>query len=202
MSNQIVMHRSIGKEYKNYDEYLDHQKKKTNDPNRRKKWLGKEWKYKIDIFQNKFSEYQDNKILKDKDNCICLGARTGQEVVALQNLNMNAIGTDIVPHEPYVILGDIHNIDFEDNAFDFVYTNIFDHSIYPDKFINEIERILKPNGHCLIHLEISKGSDKYAENHINNSNDVIKLFKNCKKIIDKKIPNMLGMNWELLIQKL
>ena len=69
-------------------------------------------------------------------------------------MNIKAIGIDIVEQLPHVIKGDIHDIPFDDNTFDFVFTNIFDHSIYPEKFISEIERILKPNGYCLIQLEI------------------------------------------------
>ena len=66
--------------------------------------------------------------------CLCLGARTGQEVVALKELGVeNSIGIDIVPHEPNVIKGDIHDLDFKDETFDFVYTNIIDHSINPKK---------------------------------------------------------------------
>jgi len=65
---------------------------------------------------------------------------------------MDAIGIDIVPYEPYVILGDIHNAPFEDASVDFVFTNIFDHSIYPQKFISEMQRVLKPGGHVLMHL--------------------------------------------------
>ena len=32
------------KDYQEYDDYVDHQKEKTLDPVRRKKWLGEEWK--------------------------------------------------------------------------------------------------------------------------------------------------------------
>ena len=75
--------------------------------------------------------------------CLCFGARTGQEVVALNEIGMEAKGIDIVPQEPYVIKGDIHDAPFVDDTFDFVFTNIVDHSIYPQKFMSEIERVLK-----------------------------------------------------------
>jgi len=48
--DQIKMRRSIGNEYQVYDDYIEHQKKKTTDPIKRKKWLGKEWQMKIDVF--------------------------------------------------------------------------------------------------------------------------------------------------------
>ena len=35
--------------------------------------------------------------LLPKSKCICLGARTGQEVVALNNIGYNALGIDNCP---------------------------------------------------------------------------------------------------------
>lgn len=195
------MRREVGKDYANYNEYIEHQKVKTTDPKRRELWLNKEWDMKIKIFEDIFEYYKKNYGLKDKDKAICFGARTGQEVVALKNLNLDAIGIDIVPQEPYVIIGDIHNAPFEENTFDFVFTNIMDHSIYPDKFVSEMERVLKPGGHCLVQLQLNCKSDEYAENDIHNSESVIKLFKSSKLILDRDIPFTLSMNREFLMKK-
>jgi SAM-dependent methyltransferase len=199
--NKISMRREVGKDYANYNEYIEHQKVKTTDPKRRELWLNKEWDMKIKIFEDIFEYYKKNYGLKDKDKAICFGARTGQEVVALKNLNLDAIGIDIVPQEPYVIIGDIHNAPFEENTFDFVFTNIMDHSIYPDKFVSEMERVLKPGGHCLVQLQLNCKSDEYAENDIHNSESVIKLFKSSKLILDRDIPFTLSMNREFLMKK-
>lgn len=197
----IKMRRKIGEDYESYNEYVEHQKVKTTDPKRRKKWLGGEWQQKITIFKRTFNYFKDENILKENMKCLCFGARTGQEVVALNEIGMEAIGIDIVPEEPYVIEGDIHNAPFEDKSFDFVFTNIVDHSIYPEKFMNEIERVLKSGGNALIHLQLNCKSDEYAENDIYNSKSVMKLFKDSKVVIDRKIPNTLGMNWEFLMKK-
>ena len=195
------MRRKIGEDYESYNEYVEHQKVKTNDPKRRKKWLGGEWQQKITIFKRRFNYFKDENILKENMKCLCFGARTGQEVVALNEIGMEAIGIDIVPEEPYVIEGDIHNAPFDDKSFDFVFTNIVDHSIYPEKFMTEIERVLKSGGNAIIHLQLNCKSDEYAENDIYNSESVIKLFKDSKVVIDRKIPNTLGMNWEILMKK-
>ena len=199
--DKICMRREVGKDYATYDEYIEHQKVKTTDPRRRKLWLNKEWDMKIQIFENVFQNYKDKGILKENMKAICFGARTGQEVVALNNLKLDGIGIDIVPQEPYVIVGDIHKAPFEDNTFDFVFTNIMDHSIYPEKFISEMERVLKPGGHCLVQLQLNCKSDEYAENDIYNSQSVIKLFKLSKLILDRDIPFTLSMNREFLMQK-
>jgi len=200
-NSEISMRREIGRDYKDYDTYISHQKEKTTDPNRRKLWLGKEWQMKIDIFKKVFTYHLTHGYLKKGMKCICFGARTGQEVVALQQLGMDAIGIDIVPQEPYVIKGDIHNPPFENSQFDFVFTNIMDHSIYPDKFITEMERVVKPGGFILIQLQLHCESDEYAENDIYNSASVINLFKNSVKLEDRSIPFTLSMNWEILMRK-
>jgi SAM-dependent methyltransferase len=199
--NNIIMRRKIGDEYETYEHYIDHQKEKTNDIRRRKLWLGKEWKMKIDIFKNVFKFYKDEKILKDDMKCLCFGARTGQEVVALNDIGMDALGIDIVPQEPYVIKGDIHDAPFPDKSFDFVFTNIIDHSINPQKFISEIERVLKSGGHALVQLQLNCKSDEYAENDVYNSKSVINLFNDSEVVIDREIPFTLSMNWEFLMKK-
>ena len=199
--DEIKMKREIGKQYNTYDDYINHQKVKTTDPRRRKLWLGEEWQMKIDIFKNIFNRYKNMDILKENMKCLCFGARTGQEVVALNEIGMDAIGIDIVPQKPYVIEGDIHKAPFENESFDFVFTNIVDHSIYPEKFISEMERVVKPNGHILVQLQLNCKSDVYAENDVYSSKPVIKLFKNSNVIIDNKIPFTLSMNWEFLMKK-
>jgi len=201
MDNDIKMRREIGKDYEKYDDYIDHQKIKTTDPRRRELWLGKEWQMKIDIFKKVFEYYKNSNILKDGMKCLCFGARTGQEVVALKELGMDAIGIDIVPYEPFVIEGDIHNAPFDNGSVDFVFTNIVDHSIYPEKFMNEIERVLKPGGHALIQLQLNCESDEYAENDVNNSQPLINLFKNSEVIINREIQFTLSMNWEFVMKK-
>lgn len=199
--NKIIMRREIGKDYNTYEDYINHQKVKTTDPRRRELWLGKEWHMKINIFKNVFNYYKKNEILKENMKCLCFGARTGQEVVALNEIGMEAIGIDIVPQEPYVIKGDIHDAPFNDNTFDFVFTNIVDHSINPEKFMSEIERVLKSGGYALIQLQLCCKSDEYAENDIYNSQSVINLFKHSEVIINKEIPFTLSMNWEFLMKK-
>jgi len=69
--------------YDTYDAYIKHQKIKTTDQNRIKKWLNEEWEIKYNGFIEIFS--RNNKYIKNKNNAICLGSRTGQEVKALQD---------------------------------------------------------------------------------------------------------------------
>ena len=194
------------KEYKDYESYINHQKEKTLDPTRREKWLGEEWRPKIDGFKQEFSKLK-NFLTPDK-KCLCLGSRTGQEVVALKEIGVKeAIGIDIVPHKPYVLKGDIHNLDFEDKSFDFVYANIIDHSINPKKMVSEIERVLKNDGIFFLQIQLGLNQDEYTVFEINNPLfDVVTLFDRSyclaiKQVNDNGLPNFAGMNVEFLFRK-
>src|SRR5690606_13801274 len=96
-------------------------------------------------FRENFRPYTD--ILKGCKNAMCLGARTGMEVHVLREMGLDAIGIDLVETPPLVLSGDVHDVQFAVDSFDFIFSNIFDHVLYPDKFIREIERIAKPNSY-------------------------------------------------------
>ena len=196
MSENLVRH------YEDYNKYIEFQKTKTLNPVKREKWLGEEWRLKIDGFKKEFTKISS--FLTNDKKCLCLGARTGQEVAALKELGINDVtGVDIVAHEPLVIEGDIHNLSFEDNTFDFVYTNILDHSIEPQKAISEIERVLKFDGIAFIQIQLDISQDEYTEYVVKNPfYDVVALFNisYCVHIanIDR---NFAGMNFEMIFQK-
>ena len=196
----------IKREYEKYSDYIEFQSEKTLDPVKRKKWLNEEWRLKIDGFKNEFNKLSN--YLKPESRCLCLGARTGQEVVALNELGVkNVIGIDIVPNEPYVVEGDIHNLKYEDESFDFVYTNIIDHSINPKKMVEEIERVLKVGGIFYLQIQLGINQDKYTEFEIKNPvHDVVSLFDqsyctHVKTINSDGQINFAGMNVELVFVK-
>mgnify|MGYP003108818852 CR=1 FL=1 len=196
----------LTREYENYSDYIAFQKIKTLDPTKRQKWLNEEWQSKINGFKDQFKRLSG--FLTPEKKCLCLGARVGQEVVALQELGLeDSIGIDIVPHEPYVIEGDIHDLKFDDNTFDFIFTNILDHSIDPQKMINEAERVLKVGGVMLVQIQLGISQDEYTEFIPNNIYlDIVSLFNNsyCMHtgfVNDDRSPNIFGMNYELCFQK-
>ena len=189
-----------------YEKYIKKQSEKTLDPVRRKKWLGEEWQLKIDGFKQEFSKL--GSFLTPDKRCLCLGARTGQEVVALKELGVeDVVGIDIVPHEPLVVEGDIHNLNFNDDSFDFVYTNIIDHSLYPEKMVSEIERVLKVDGVFMLQIQLGINQDEYTVFEVNNPiYDIVTLFdrsfcSGMRVINQNGMPNFAGMNYELFFRK-
>jgi len=186
--------------HQTYKDYIKKQKEKTTDPNRVKKWRGEEWEIKLDGFRKVFE--RNSEYLNGANNCICLGARTGQEVAALRELGKQAIGIDLVEFPPYTVKGDIHNLNQKDEAFDFVFTNIIDHSIFLDKFISEMERVCQSEGHIIIHLQLNNTGDDYSENIVNDPTEIIKLAKHSDIYESRSIKNTFDtMNYEIILKK-
>ena len=150
-----------------YSDYIALQKEKTCDPQRRKEWLSERWPLKLNGFKKVF----DNNKNYIGQNCLCIGARTGEEVQALRDMGKEAIGIDLVPHGSLVVEGDFHNLPYEDGSFDFIFSNVFDHALYPDKFCSEAYRVLKKKGFILLHLQVNAPNDKYGVHNIDNLED-------------------------------
>ena len=186
--------------HKKYEDYVNKQLEKTLDPSRIKKWKGKEWQIKVDGFRHLFKRNEE--FLQNKKNSICLGARTGQEVFVLRELGLDSIGIDLAEFPPYTIKGDIHNLEFEDEKFDLIFTNILDHSLYLEKFISEMERVCVKNGIIILNIQENLPGDNYSENVINSPEAIIKMFKNSILIKNRKIQNIFDkMNRELVFKK-
>ena len=111
--------------------------------------VSKEWQWKINVFTDNFLRLSNVGLLP-KSKCICLGARTGQEVVALNNIGYNALGIDIVPYEKAnVFLGDIHNSNMKIIHLILLLQIYLTILFILINFVSETERVLKPGGLAL-----------------------------------------------------
>nr|GEV96294.1 S-adenosyl-L-methionine-dependent methyltransferases superfamily protein [Tanacetum cinerariifolium]GEY51306.1 S-adenosyl-L-methionine-dependent methyltransferases superfamily protein [Tanacetum cinerariifolium] len=109
-------------------------------------------------------------------------------------------GLDLVPYPPLVIKGDFHHQPFDDETFDFEFSNVFDHALYPDKFVGEIQRTLKGGGICVIHVAISRRSDKYSANDLFSIHPLIKLFNGSDLVYTRKVDGF-GLDTEVVFRK-
>jgi len=144
------------KEYKDYEEYIDHQKSKLE--------IEKDSILKID---EQYFIILSKRLLEDyisvdleHGNVLCLGARLGAEVRAFIKLGVFAVGIDLNPGKDnkYVLCGDFHNIQFSNKSVDIIFSNSLDHSFYFSKVFNEIKRVLKDKGTLI--LEIANGFEE------------------------------------------
>lgn len=170
------------RDYNSYEEYIKHQKKKTMNKERKRRAKLVWDKTKI-VFIDRF-KCLDDYIVSGK--ALCLGSRFGVEVEVLQDKGFDAIGIDLVPFPPYTIEGDFHNMPFDDNVFDLIFSNAVDHVFNLEKFSKEIERVLKPGGYILFNVFIG-AYGKYESLRIDRIDDLILIFNNFSIISNTTI---------------
>lgn len=84
---------------------------------------------------------------------VCLGARTGAEVLALLDCGWFAVGIDLATTPEgaaYVLAGDMHALAFPSGSVDLVYTNAIYEARDLGALLTEIRRVLRPNGGLLL----------------------------------------------------
>lgn len=195
--------------YASYEDYIRHQKSKADHGTPLySKLLTDLWEPDCAGFRENFRPYAG--ILATCRNALCLGARTGQEVHVLREMGVtDALGIDLVPTPPLVLAGDVHQLQFGDASYDFVFSNIFDHVLYPDRFVSEINRVTRPGGHVLLHLSVAGAdqahpdNDQWAANTLRDSGDVVRLFGGGYQVLEDRLlgqPNW-PTYWTLFLKK-
>lgn len=126
-----------------YEEYVQRQGRKANNPKKRKMFIRTSPRRMRGfglIFKKVKGDLNPGKVL-------CLGARTGCEVKAARAAGFEGSkGIDLHPIGDNVVKGDWHNIPFSANSFENVYTNSIDHCYDLNSLITEVRRVLKPKG--------------------------------------------------------
>ncbi|GFY88188.1 S-adenosyl-L-methionine-dependent methyltransferases superfamily protein [Actinidia rufa] len=187
--------------YTSYESYIQRQLNKTLNPKLRKVWTTRDWDRKIQVFSTFFAELKNNNLLSNESRALCIGARVGQEVEALIRVGVSdSVGIDLVPYPPLVIRGDFHHQPFDDETFDFEFSNVFDHALYPDKFVGEIERTLRPSGVCVLHVALSRRSDKYSANDLYSVRPLKALFRRSELVRVRTVDGF-GLDTEVVFKK-
>ncbi|GAB2269733.1 hypothetical protein Dimus_004654 [Dionaea muscipula] len=187
--------------YTNYSAYIEHQLNKTQNSKLRRIWTTRDWDRKVRVFAEFFNSLKRSNLLSNASKSLCIGARVGQEVAALRQIGVaDSVGIDLVPYPPLVLKGDFHSQPFDDETFDFEFSNVFDHALYPQKFVGEIERTLKPGGVCVLHVSLNKVTDKYSANDLYSVAPLVELFKRSKVLHVKSIDGF-GLDTEVVFLK-
>ncbi|CAA0820940.1 S-adenosyl-L-methionine-dependent methyltransferases superfamily protein [Striga hermonthica] len=187
--------------YTSYDAYLQRQLNKTLDPRLRQIWTTRDWDRKVAVFSAFFDSLKRRSFLSNASRSLCIGARVGQEVAALRRVGVpDSIGIDLVPRPPLVVKGDFHRQPFADESFDFEFSNVFDHALYPRRFVGEIERTLRPGGVCVLHVLVSKRADKYSANDLYSVKPLEALFDKSELVELREIDGF-GLDTEVVFRK-
>lgn len=187
--------------YSSYDAYLQRQLNKTLNPKLRQIWTTRDWDRKVAVFSTFFASLKQRHHLSNASKSLCVGARVGQEVAALKRVGVNdSVGIDLVPYPPLVLKGDFHHQPFHRHTFDFEFSNVFDHALYPWKFVGEIERTLKPGGVCVLHVLLSRRADKYSANDLYSVDALKELFRMSQLVEVRRIDGF-GLDTEVVFRK-
>ncbi len=161
------------KKYDCYDSYLAHQCSKLNKKLATptgKVWLERHEKvyYEFVKIVLKSLAIKSTYDYQGK-NCLCVGARGESEVRAFIDMGCIAIGIDLypTPNNCYVVTGDVARIQYNENSFDIVYTNALDHFLLIDQSLQNIKRVLRPDGMFLLVTGTPDGAkdDLYASTY-------------------------------------
>lgn len=187
--------------YTTYESYIQRQLNKTLNPKLRMIWSTRDWDRKVRVFSGFFDSLKRQRLLSNSSKALCIGARVGQEVAALRSVGVaDSIGIDLVPHPPLVVEGDFHSQPFPDDTFDLEFSNVFDHALYPDRFVGEIERTLKPGGVCVLHVALDRRADKYSANDLFSIEPLLALFKRSDVVHVRKVDGF-GLDTEVVFRK-
>ncbi|XP_052164575.1 uncharacterized protein LOC127781628 [Oryza glaberrima] len=189
--------------FRSYEDYLRHQLNKTLDPRLRRVWATRDWHRKVDAFARAFAALRDDDggLLSNASRALCVGARLGQEVAALRLVGVrDAVGIDLAPAPPLVVRGDFHAQPFANDTFDFEFSNVFDHALYPDRFVAEIERTLRPGGVAVLHVAVHRRGDKYSANDLLDVQGLVGLFRRSDVIRISKV-DAFGLDTEVILRK-
>ena len=185
------------REYKTYEDYIRHQEAKTLTVKDGTCVEMQSFADRKDIFDRMFSDMN----LASGGRAICLGARRGEEVAAMKELGIDAIGIDLVPFPPYVHKGDIHDIPVWDNSTGLVYSNSVDHVLDIPRFCREIQRVLISGGVAVLHLQIGVWSDEVA-NRLDSVVEIADLCHGMMVLSSQELSPILGgINHMLVLRK-
>ena len=154
--------------YSDYDAYVRHQGCKAVY---KKSELLSACPRRIAGFEGLFKIFAP---LLNPGSVLCLGARTGCEVMAFRNLGFTgSMGIDLHPigNEDVVIKGDWHALTFGDGSFDNIYTNSIDHCLYLPKMISESKRVLVPGG--ILFLMAGERPDENVGKRVGKNNEAL-----------------------------
>ena len=92
-------------DYESYAEYLEHQKAGRLDP-KKLAWVKGRRQERVSMFAAMFRAVG----MPASSECLCIGARFGEEVEAGRECFKSCIGIDLIAFPPLVVEGDMHDI--------------------------------------------------------------------------------------------
>lgn len=93
---------------------------------------------------------------------LCVGARSIYEIETFKSFGAKeVIGIDLFSETPEIKIMDMHNMDFEDNSFDILFScHSLEHARNYEKALSEFKRVIKNNGIIAIEAPVNYKTDE------------------------------------------
>jgi len=174
------------REYKSYEDYLEHQASKLQHIDLRDYdvWFRK-------CLADRLAALPE---IKPGMSALCLAARIGTEVKAFQDVGCFSVGIDLNPgpNNKYVLNGDFHEIQFPSDSVDVVYTNSIDHAFDAVKMVSEVKRVLKASGVFIVEAPLGREAEQAAEDYEsfwwNSDSDLQVVVEGCGFLMLRREP--------------
>lgn len=144
----------------------------------------RDWRSKVDPFSSLFTGLRESGILHTGSKGI--GIAPGA-VLTLQEFGVSTLGLDFVSSPSLVVEGDMHRIPHPDYFFDFELCNSFDLVTFSEMVCAEMERIVKPGGHVVLHVSEEQLSGKSGVNSLYSVDRLTNLFKDSDIVHVKEV---------------
>nr|GMD36900.1 uncharacterized protein LOC109155742 [Ipomoea batatas] len=142
------------------------------DKRNRRIWATKAWTQIVRSYTDLFQLLRDKHLFSVNSRALVVSAGGGHAVMALKDLGLSDVtGIEVVDSPPLVSKADPHNLPFFDNAFDFGFSPYLDRALFPARYVEEMERVVRGGGACVVAVEECGDAEMEA---------VVKLFRKSK----------------------
>jgi SAM-dependent methyltransferase len=130
--------------------------------------------------------YPSVALLREKGqlaSCLIIGPRTEDDILWAWSLGLsNTKGFDLFSYSPYIDIGDMHNMNYQNDSFDLVILGwVLAYSSNPLSALAECFRICKPGGYVAIGMD-SISDDLYDSDHPMNIPGYTNIFRNLNEV--------------------
>ncbi|XP_058091121.1 uncharacterized protein LOC131237398 [Magnolia sinica] len=104
-----------------------------------------------------FQTLRSKGFVSNDSNVLCVSAGAGHEVMALMETGVDDVtGVEVIDSPPLVSRADPHDLPFFDGVFDIGFSAHLGESLFPDRFVAELERTLRIGGACILLVEMGE----------------------------------------------
>ncbi|KAL8125894.1 hypothetical protein AgCh_013263 [Apium graveolens] len=124
------------------------------DKQSRRIWATKAWQNGVASLLTTFLDLRDQNHFHNNSHVLCVSAGAGHCVMAFKGVGVSEItAVEIVESPPLVSRADPHNLPFFDGVFDLGFSGVFDRALFPGRYAEEMERVVKVGGVCVVAVE-------------------------------------------------